>query len=674
MSNQPSFKILVPVSSSDQVANILPLVVPLAQVRSAQVQLLHVELSIYGRGQQLDGAENWLVELEESLLAQSIQTESLHRTAHNLSGTIREVVDELNPDLLLLSWSRPLGPFVSDEDVDLQSLLLDVPCDLVVWRGHDHPPTPRRILIPSSGGPNASLAMQLADALADTYEGEITVLSVLPTSADESTIADMRESLRDDLVERLEKIDIDAEEVHINLVQDRSPTAGILNAAASGDYDLLMIGASREGVLNRLVFGEVPEKVALQANIPVLVIKRPLSRTVTVVRKVWEGVTSRAPRLTEVEKIDAYREIRRNARPDIDFYTMMALSTAIATLGVLLDSAAVVIGAMLVAPLMSAIIPLGLGVVQGDARLLRLATGSTLRGVLIAVVIALTIGIIVPGDSVTAEMASRASPSLLDLGVALASGAAAAYALSRKDMSASLPGVAIAVALVPPLAVLGLSLSQGQWGIAAGSSLLFATNLVAIAAMGGFVFLLLGFQPEPGRRERMLVFTRMWQVLIILLLIISLPLAWLTVSSFGEAKLQHTLHQTLIQEFEEMPGIEFRDYDASVDEEGVLNVSVEVESTRTIHHHKLVELQEQLVEVLNRPVALVLKIIPTTRLDSLEPPTPTPDPTITVTPTAAPPPTPTDAPVSTDTHSHHLAYSDRNPRPECISYSTARVF
>lgn len=636
MSNQRQFKILVPVSSPDQVANILPLVAPLARERSAQVQLLHIELSAYGGTTRFGGEKEWLVELEQTLLAQSIQTELLQCAAHNLSGAIREVVTEQNPDLLLLSWRRPVGPFATDEAVDLQSLLLDVPCDLVVWRGRDHAPTPRRILIPSAGGPNASLAMQLADALADAYEGEITVLSVLPTSADQAAITAKQESLRNDLVERLEKIDIDAEAVHIELIQERSPTAGILSAAASGKYDLLMIGASREGVLHRLVFGEIPEKVASQADIPVLVIKRPLSRTVTIVRKVWEGVTGRAPRLTEAEKIDTYREIRRNARPDIDFYTMMALSTAIATLGLLLDSAAVVIGAMLVAPLMAAIIPLGLGVVQGDMRLLRLAIGSTLRGVLIALAIALAIGVIVPGDSVTAEMASRASPSLLDLGVALASGAAAAYALSRKDMSASLPGVAIAVALVPPLAVMGLSLSQGQWRIAAGSSLLFATNLVAIAAMGGFVFLLLGFQPEPDRRERMLVFTRMWQVLIILLLIISLPLAWLTFRSFGEAKLQHDLRQTLEKEIAAMEGVEFREYETSIDEEGVLNVAVEVESTRTIAHHKSVDLQEHLVEVLNRPVALVLKVIPTTRLDSLEPPTPEPTPTETSAATSTP--------------------------------------
>jgi len=627
MSNQRQFKILVPVSSSAQVANILPLVVPLAQERRAQVQLLHIELSIYSQTQQISEAEGWLAELEQSFLAQSVQTELFYRTAHNLSGAIREVVGELKPDILVLTWRRPIGPFSSDEDVDLQSLLIDVPCDLVVWRGHDHPPAPRRVLIPSAGGPNASLAMQLADALADAYEGELTVLSVLPTSADEAAISEKQASIKRDLGKRLEKTDIAAEEIHINLVQSRSPVDGILDAAASGEYDLMMIGASREGVLHRLVFGEIPEKVALQAQIPVLVIKRPLSRTVTLVRKAWEGVSSRAPRLTESEKIDAYREIRRNARPDIDFYTMMALSTAIATLGVLLDSAAVVIGAMLVAPLMSAIIPLGLGVVQGDARLLRLAAKSTIRGVLIAVMIALVIGVIVPGERVTAEMASRASPSLLDLGVALASGAAAAYALSRKDMSASLPGVAIAVALVPPLAVVGLALAQSEWRIAGGASLLFATNLVAIAAMGGFVFLLLGFQPEPGRRERMLVFTRMWELLIVLLLLITLPLAWLTITSFGEAKLQNTLEQTLVQELNKVGGVEFREYETSVGEDGVLYVSVEVESTRTMRHQDSVELQERLVEIIKRPIALELKVIPTTRLNALEPPTPEPEPT-----------------------------------------------
>jgi len=619
--------ILVPVSSSRQAHNLLPLITPLALAMNARISLLTVELSRYGGEQHPDGDTDWLSELKEIIAEQGIQVDIQRRSAHHVAGGVREAVHHLAPDLLVLSWGRPIGPFTSDEDGDLQSLLYDVPCDLVVWRGYDNPPTPGRVLIPSAGGPNASLAMRLADALADAYQGEISVLSVLPTSADEATFSETRASLRQDLDKRLEKIDIDADEVHIDLIQSRSPVDGILEAAASGDYDLLMIGASREDVLHRLVFGEVPEKVASQAQIPVLVIKRPLSRTVTLVRKVWESVTSRAPTLTESEKIDAYREIRRNARPDIDFYTMMALSTAIATFGVLLDSAAVVIGAMLVAPLMSAIIPLGLGVVQGDVRLLRLAAKSTIRGVLIAVVIALLIGIIVPVNHITSEMAGRASPSLLDLGVALASGAAAAYALSRKDMSASLPGVAIAVALVPPLAVVGLAIAQREWAIASGASLLFVTNLVAIAAMGGFVFLLLGFQPEPGRRERMLVFTRMWQLLLLMLLLITLPLAWLTITSFGEAKLQNNLEQTLIQELAEMPGVEFREYETFVSEDGVLNVSVEVESTRTMRHQDSVELQEHLVEIINRPIALELKVIPTTRLNTLDPPTPEPEPT-----------------------------------------------
>ncbi len=168
---------------------------------------------------------------------------------------------------------------------------------------------------------------------------------------------------------------------------------------------------------------------------------------------------------------------------------------------------------------------------------LGIAVKTTARGVVVSVGIALLMGLLIPGDTITAEMHSRATPSLLDLAVALASGAVGAYALCRKDVSTSLPGVAIAVALVPPLATVGLALSAGAWSIAAGAGLLFLTNLVAIAAMGGFVFLLLGFQPEPGRRDRMQLFTRGWRSLILLLVVISLLLAWFTLRTSAEAEI-----------------------------------------------------------------------------------------------------------------------------------------
>jgi uncharacterized hydrophobic protein (TIGR00271 family) len=101
----------------------------------------------------------------------------------------------------------------------------------------------------------------------------------------------------------------------------------------------------------------------------------------------------------------------------------------------------------------------------------------------------------------TAEILSRTSPNVLDLLVALLSGAAAAYAVSRSQLAAALPGVAIAAALVPPLCVVGYGLGTGQFDIALGSSLLFVTNLAAIVVAAAAIFLLLGFRP-PLRLER----------------------------------------------------------------------------------------------------------------------------------------------------------------------------
>ncbi len=145
-----------------------------------------------------------------------------------------------------------------------------------------------------------------------------------------------------------------------------------------------------------------------------------------------------------------------DARADVDFYTLISVSSAIALFGLLLDSSAVIIGAMLVAPLMSPILSLAQGIVAGEPSPYsaggcvdiqgnrRFDRGQHRRDPAVA------------RGSADGEILARVRPNLLDLGVALAAGAAAAYAVSRKSVAAALPGVAISVALVPPLCVVGL--------------------------------------------------------------------------------------------------------------------------------------------------------------------------------------------------------------------------
>ncbi|HEX6256906.1 MAG TPA: DUF389 domain-containing protein [Euzebyales bacterium] len=178
------------------------------------------------------------------------------------------------------------------------------------------------------------------------------------------------------------------------------------------------------------------------------------------------------------------------------FAILMALSTALATFGVAADSTAVVIGAMLIAPLMTPILATASAVLRGW-------TAGALRSggiVLVATVAAVALAYVLTGfvpdlPTVVAndEVTSRTAPNLLDLAIAVAAGAAGAFAVSRSDVSEALPGVAVAIALVPPLAVTGVTLYAGSYEQAAGAMLLFVTNLTAIVAMASAVFLLTGY-------------------------------------------------------------------------------------------------------------------------------------------------------------------------------------
>lgn len=182
----------------------------------------------------------------------------------------------------------------------------------------------------------------------------------------------------------------------------------------------------------------------------------------------------------------------------VQFLVQMVLATVIATLGVLTDSTAVVIGAMVVAPLMLPLLAAGLSLGMGWPRRLVRSLALAALGIVLAVgvafvlVRALGMGIDLQANS---QVSSRIAPTVPDLLIAVASGAAGAFALSRRNLGTALPGVAIAIALVPPLAVLATCLEQGAWSAAAGAGLLFLTNIVCMVAAAGLTFVLTGVVP-----------------------------------------------------------------------------------------------------------------------------------------------------------------------------------
>ena len=177
---------------------------------------------------------------------------------------------------------------------------------------------------------------------------------------------------------------------------------------------------------------------------------------------------------------------------------MLLLSVAIASLAVLQDSTAVIIGAMLVAPLMTPIMGCAAGIVTGwRTRVLTsfgVVAASVVAAIGLAWILASWIPALVP-IGVNSQVLSRSSPTLLDMAIALAAGAAGAYATVDDRVSSSLTGVAVAVALVPPLGVVGIALQAAEWHAAFGAFLLFATNLVSIILASMAVFVLIGFSP-----------------------------------------------------------------------------------------------------------------------------------------------------------------------------------
>lgn len=195
-----------------------------------------------------------------------------------------------------------------------------------------------------------------------------------------------------------------------------------------------------------------------------------------------------------------YRETAEAATDtDLPFWLVLLLSGAIATLGLVLNSTAVVIGAMLVAPLLGPLLGLSLALAVGDGRLFVQTATTILLGAAGIVGLAALLTWALPFQTLTDEIASRTQPTTLDLGIAVFSGLAGAVVTASREarLSASIPGVAVAVALVPPLGVVGFGLAVGPPSIARGALLLFGANLAGIVLSGMATFFLIGMHRTP---------------------------------------------------------------------------------------------------------------------------------------------------------------------------------
>jgi uncharacterized hydrophobic protein (TIGR00271 family) len=239
------------------------------------------------------------------------------------------------------------------------------------------------------------------------------------------------------------------------------------------------------------------------------------------------GLRGRDLELVERSRIldELFFEGRRRAPYLSRYVALMVFSAAIAALGMMNDSAAVVIGAMLIAPLMTPIMAFAAAIVQAWGRRSLLTLGVVAGGAVLGILMGYLMTSLIPrigsDTPLPDEVLARTAPNLADLGIAILAGAAGAYVTVRSEAGSALPGVGIAVALVPPLAAVGITLVAERNDLARGALLLFLTNFAAITLAAGVTFALAGFVPRRDRLRR-----RAWSLAltVVVLLTLAIPL------------------------------------------------------------------------------------------------------------------------------------------------------
>ena len=351
---------------------------------------------------------------------------------------------------------------------------------------------------------------------------------------------------------------------------------------------------------------------------------------------------------------DGLKEVRKsihdNASLSSSYLLMNALATIVACYGLLADSTAVVIGAMVIAMLLGPITGIALGLVDGDNQLLQNAFIAEIVGALTVVSIAFVIGTIHQNIPVGHEIMARTAPNIFDLIIALAGGAAGAYATaSPRISSVGLVGVAIATALVPPLSTFSMLLARGETQLAFGALLLFFANFVAIQFATSVVLWLLGYHGITSitRQSPLNIFARN-AFSGILLLGLAAILGFNFTQSISQQLLEIRVHKIVSANLKTFPDAQLVEVNITTDD-SVLNLLVTVRTSRQLTYAEIVNLQEVIAIDLQRPVSLKLIDVPTVKLDPLVPPTFTPTPTATNTPTYTPTATPTSTPTLTNT-------------------------
>jgi uncharacterized hydrophobic protein (TIGR00271 family) len=305
----------------------------------------------------------------------------------------------------------------------------------------------------------------------------------------------------------------------------------------------------------------------------------------------------------------------QTARRLVTFFTLLLLATVIANYGVLSNSTATVIGAMIVAPLMGPMMATTSAVVMGSLPRALRAFALTVAGIIAVILFSFLLSLIVPSFTISfasnGEITSRINPGLYALFTALGAGAAGAFIISRAEIADALGGVAIAISLVPPLCVVGISLRCGQLSAAMGSLLLFMTNFLAILFAGGVVLMIVGLGKSAVSIEQIRLRRRGIILFVVCLVLIAIPLSLTAYQDIVGIEDNNTATVT-VQNW--LQGTSYQVDTVSVNGRAA---SVTVDGTGQTKPFQ--QLANQLARALGRPILLNIRTVPAQNSESQSP-------------------------------------------------------
>jgi len=599
-------RILVPISNPETAESLLHLAGTLAKPENGKVIALQVvtvpnQLPLTDGRIEAEANRMLLDRAIDQATKEEFRVQTMTRVSRSVAEGILDTAREEEVDQILVGWgggetrtiSRSMGPV-------LDPIITDAPCDVLIVKGYNWQEI-KSILVPTAGGPNAPIGAHIASTLAQNNGAEVTGLYIQVGRASNSRMVENQQIL-DKTFQNLPF----QKEPQKKIITASSPLAGIL--AEAENHDLVIIGASEQGGFDQFAFGSIPQRIASQSPNSSIMVKGYNSAPEFWFRKALGVIFNLFPTLTTEEQLEVREDLTTDAQPGRDYFILIVLSSIIVTLGLLLNSPAVVIGAMLVAPLMSPILGFSLGIVLGEVRLVRTSLESVFKGVMATVIVSILVGLLSPLKEMTAEILARTQPTLLDLFIALASGMAGSYALSRKEVSAALPGVAIAAALAPPLSVVGLGLANGNMLAASGALLLFITNLITISLAGVIIFTLLGIHPLNLQPEIQKRIRRGITGMVFLVVVITIPLAVIMNDILNKSR-QDQIVQQVLSDSELLENYSDLEIDRTRSK-GQLYISTTVRSADPFSQGDVNALDQALENALKQPVILDVITLP----------------------------------------------------------------